>query len=45
MFVPGFIVTYFHAKPLLVAPKIQNRSFILLETQTRLDFVMDTWQH
>ena len=28
-FAPGFIVTYFHANPLLAAPKIQEATLIV----------------
>ena len=29
MFVPGFIAIYFHAKPLLAAPKIKKATSII----------------
>ena len=34
-FVPGFIVTYFHTKPLLTAPKIQKATPIIETSENK----------
>ena len=43
MFVPGFIATYFHAKPLLAAPKIQKATPIVetSENEAILELIRD----
>ena len=43
MFVPGFIATYFHAKPLLAAPKIQKATPIVetSENEDILELIRD----
>ena len=42
-FAPGFIATYFHAKPLLAAPKIQEATLIVetSENEAILESIRD----